>query len=61
MQVKEYLMTHPNIVEDFIMAETSQEQLERWLIRKTQSLQHITGGGGDGMYQKRNQNYRNQH
>lgn len=49
MQVKEYLMTHPNIVEDFIMAETSQEQLERWLIRKTQSLQHITGGGGDGV------------
>ena len=50
MQVKEYLMTHTHLVEDFIMTETSQEQLERWLIRKTQALQQVDVGGGDGMH-----------
>ena len=50
MQVKEYLMTHTHLVEDFIMTETSQEQLERWLIRKTQALQQVTVSGGDGMH-----------
>lgn len=49
MQVKEYLMTHTHLVEDFIMTETSQEQLERWLIRKTQALQQVDVSGGDGM------------
>jgi len=48
MQVKEYLMANPHVLEDFIMADTSQEQLERWLIRKTQSVEHITGGVGNG-------------
>ena len=50
MQVKEYLMTHTHLVEDFIMTETSQEQLERWLIRKTQALQQVDVSGGDGMH-----------
>lgn len=49
MQVKEYLMTHTHLVEDFIMTETSQEQLERWLIRKTQALQQVDVSGGDAM------------
>jgi len=49
MQVKEYLMANPHVLEDFIMADTSQEQLERWLIRKTQSVEHITGGVGNGV------------
>lgn len=50
MQVKEYLMTHTHLVEDFIMTETSQEQLERWLIRKTQALQQVDVSGDDGMH-----------
>lgn len=49
MQVKEYLMTHTHLLEDFIMTETSQEQLERWLIRKTQAVQQVTASSGDGM------------
>ena len=50
LQVKEYLLANPCILEEFIMANTSQEQLERWLIRKTQSLEHITGNINNGMY-----------
>ena len=50
LQVKEYLLANPCILEEFIMANTSQEQLERWLIRKTQSLEHITGNVNNGMY-----------
>lgn len=43
MRVKEYLLANPQVLEDFIMADISQEQLERWLIRKTQSTEHIKG------------------
>ena len=50
LQVKEYLLANPCILEEFVMANTSQEQLERWLIRKTQSLEHITGNINNGMY-----------
>lgn len=50
LQVKEYLLANPCILEEFIMANTSQEQLERWLIRKTQSLEHIKGNINNGMY-----------
>ena len=49
MRVKEYLIANPRVLEDFIMADISQEQLERWLIRKTQSVEHINGGVGNGM------------
>lgn len=49
LQVKEYLLANPCILEEFIMANTSQEQLERWLIRKTQSLEHITGNINNGL------------
>lgn len=49
MRVKEYLLANPQVLEDFIMADISQEQLERWLIRKTQSTEHIKGEGSIGM------------
>ena len=49
MRVKEYLLANPQVLEDFIMADISQEQLERWLIRKTQSVEHITGDGSNGI------------
>ena len=50
IRVKEYLLANPHVLENFIMADTSQEQLERWLIRKTQSIEHITGNVGNGTY-----------
>ena len=49
MRVKEYLLANPQVLEDFIMADISQEQLERWLIRKTQSTEHTKGEGSIGM------------
>ena len=49
MRVKEYLIANPRVLEDFIMVDVSQEQLERWLIRKTQSVELINGGVGNGM------------
>lgn len=48
MRVKEYLIANPQVLEDFIMADISQEQLERWLIRKTQAVEPITGDGNNG-------------
>lgn len=50
MRVKEYLSANPQVLEDFIMADISQEQLERWLIRKTQALEPITGDSNNGTH-----------
>ncbi|XP_020627425.1 cAMP and cAMP-inhibited cGMP 3',5'-cyclic phosphodiesterase 10A-like [Orbicella faveolata] len=49
MRVKEYLSANPQVLEDFIMADISQEQLERWLIRKTQAVEPVTGDGNNGV------------
>ena len=32
------------------MADISQEQLERWLIRKTQAVEPVTGDGNSGIH-----------
>ena len=48
MRVKEYLLANPQVLEDFIMADISQEQLERWLIRKTQAVEPVTANGNNG-------------
>ena len=50
MRVKEYLSANPRVLEDFIMADVSQEQLERWLIRKTQAVEDVTGDGNNGIH-----------
>ena len=47
--VKEFLVANPGILEDFIMTDVSQEQLERWLIRKTQAAHSIRDVPGNGM------------
>lgn len=49
MRVKEYLSAHPQVLEDFIMADISQEKLERWLIRKTQAVAPVTGDSNTGV------------
>lgn len=33
----EYLMVHPNVVEEFVLNNVSQKQIEKWLIRKSVS------------------------
>lgn len=50
MRVKEYLSAHPQVLEDFIMADISQEKLERWLIRKTQAVAPVTGDSNTGIH-----------
>ncbi|XP_050315784.1 probable 3',5'-cyclic phosphodiesterase pde-5 isoform X2 [Anthonomus grandis grandis] len=37
-QVSEYLSTHPDYLEKFVLEEVDLEQLERWIIRKSQRL-----------------------
>ena len=50
MRVREYLSANPQVLEDFIMADISQEQLERWLIRKTQAVGPVAGDSNTGIY-----------
>lgn len=50
IRVKEYLSANPRVLEDLIMADVSQEQLERWLIRKTQAVEPVTGDGNNGIH-----------
>ena len=59
MRVKEYLSANPQVLEDFIMADISQEQLERWLIRKTQALEPVTGDSNTGWYPYIRQYFKN--
>lgn len=49
MQVKEYLSANPQVLEEFVMADVSQEQLERWLIRKTQAVEPVTRDSNNGV------------
>jgi len=45
---QDYLLSNPNIIEDFVSKHISQEQIERWLIRKTkanQPNQRVASGG----------------
>lgn len=50
MQVKEYLSANPQVLEEFVMADVSQEQLERWLIRKTQAVEPVTRDSNNGTH-----------
>ena len=47
LKVKEYLMSNLQILEEVVMEMVSQEQLERWLIRKTQSQCTYSSDGSD--------------
>lgn len=39
--VRRYLLTHPQVLETHLMEDVDLEQLERWLIRKTQRTKKI--------------------
>lgn len=41
-QVSEYLATHPEFLERYVMEKVEVEQLERWIIRKSQRLKKKT-------------------
>lgn len=47
-QVTEYLSTHPEFLERYVMEQVDVEQLERWIIRKSQRLKKKSGAAKNG-------------
>ena len=43
--IEKQLLNDPNIVEDYVMKHVSQDQIERWLIRKAQLKNRANSGG----------------
>lgn len=47
-QVSEYLAAHPEFLEKYVMEQVEVEQLERWIIRKSQRLKKKTEASKNG-------------
>ena len=43
--IEKHLLNDPSIVEDYVMKHISQDQIERWLIRKAQLKNRANSGG----------------